>query len=269
MGLDPEVGTLHADLKHRDSFVFDVIEPLRLVVDGYLLAMLEERTFTVREFFETRQGVCRLMPPLPQALAEMAPRLATLAAPVVEQMAQRLTHGHGTTAKPLTTPTLLTQSNRSAGRNGVRTTPKLQKLEAPAACRSCGVILEDATRQYCDECRPEIQATQMREFSAAGREKLAELRAAGQDPSQGGEAAKKRAAALRRRKREVETWEAEHGEIEVDETVFTTELLPRLQGVPLSEIAAATRLSLQYCSLIRRGLKVPHQRHWSAFKNFK
>ncbi|HEV2073618.1 MAG TPA: CRISPR-associated endonuclease Cas1 [Thermomicrobiales bacterium] len=56
MGLDPGMGILHADLKSRDSFVFDVIEPLRSEVDGYLLTMLEERTFAAREFFETRQG---------------------------------------------------------------------------------------------------------------------------------------------------------------------------------------------------------------------
>jgi CRISPR-associated endonuclease Cas1 len=66
MGLDPGMGILHADLKNRDSFVFDVIEPLRPVVDGYLLTLLDERTFTVREFFETRQGVVRLMPPCPR-----------------------------------------------------------------------------------------------------------------------------------------------------------------------------------------------------------
>lgn len=57
MGLDPGMGILHADLKSRDSFVFDVIEPLRPMVDGYLLRMLEERTFTATELFETRQGV--------------------------------------------------------------------------------------------------------------------------------------------------------------------------------------------------------------------
>lgn len=156
MGLDPGMGILHADQKSRDSFVFDVIEPLRPVVDGYILTMLHERTFAMREFFETRQGVCRLMPPLPKALAEMSPRLGKLAAPVVEQVAQRLTQGQGTAAQPLTVPTLLTQGNRSAGRERVRTKPRRstspEKLTMPTACRACGVILEDATRQYCEGC---------------------------------------------------------------------------------------------------------------------
>jgi CRISPR/Cas system-associated endonuclease Cas1 len=124
MALDTGMGILHADLKNRDSFVFDVIEPLRPVVDGYLLTLLEERTFTALEVFETRQGVCRLMPPLPQVLAEMSPRLAKLVAPIVEQVAQRLSQGQGTQMRPLTVPTLLTQTNRSEGRDRVRTVPK-------------------------------------------------------------------------------------------------------------------------------------------------
>ena len=100
--------------------MFDVIEPLRPVVDGHLLTMLERRTFGKREFFETRQGSCRLMPSLPQALAELAPELGKLAAPVVEQVAQRLAEGRGSATQPFSIPTLLTEANRSAGRDGVR-----------------------------------------------------------------------------------------------------------------------------------------------------
>lgn len=39
-----------------------------------------------------------------------------------------------------------------------------------------------------------------------------------------------------------------------------------LQGVPLSAMMRATGLSLRYCSLIRRGLAVPHPRHWAALR---
>jgi hypothetical protein len=174
------------------------------VVGGWVLAFLE-RAFAAREVFETRQGVCRLMPP--RSLAEMSPRLATLAAPVVEQVAQRLATGQGNVAQPLRVPTLLTQANRSAGREKVRTTARRtkqpEKLEAPSACRGCGVILADAARQYCDECRHEVQAAQVAEFSAAGRAKLAALRAAGNDPSRGGQAGQKRATTTSKRKAEL------------------------------------------------------------------
>jgi hypothetical protein len=68
------------------------------------------------------------MPPLPQALAELAPGMAKLAAPVVEHVAQRLAEGQGTRAQPLTVPTLLTQGSGSGGvpaKNSPRTAGRL------------------------------------------------------------------------------------------------------------------------------------------------
>ncbi len=173
MGLDPGMGILHAAQKSRDSFVFDVIEPLRPVVDDHVLTLLEKRTFSAREFFEMREGVCRLMPPTAKVLAEMAPHLARVTAPVVEQVAQRLADKHGITARPIMVPTLLSQANRSAGRDSVRTVPKKRApagtLAAPNACRDCGTILHRRGRMYCDECLPEYRDEQAASFSDAGR----------------------------------------------------------------------------------------------------
>lgn len=270
MGLDPGMGILHADLKSRDSFVYDVIEPLRPVVDGYLLTLVGERTFSAKEFFETRQGVCRLMPPLPQSLAGTAPRLAKLVAPVVEQVAQRLVQGQSTTSKPIRVPTLLSQQNRSAGRDRVRTTEKKAntpaKLPVPPGCRECGVVLEDRSRMYCDACLAHYKETQATAFSEAGRVKLAELRAGGKDPSKAGEAKEKRGRKNRQHMQDQAAWEAEHG-MEADPEVFRREILPELQGVSLGVMAKATGLSEQYCALIRRGEYVPHGRHWTLLLN--
>ncbi len=123
-----------------------------------MLTLLEKRTFGAREFFETREGVCRLMPPLAKVLAEMGPHLARVAAPVVEQAAQRLADRQGTVTKPLTVPTLLSQASRSAGRDGVRV--KLQREVKPElvvsrACRACGVVFERQGRGHCDDCMSE------------------------------------------------------------------------------------------------------------------
>jgi hypothetical protein len=46
--------------------------------------------------------------------------------------------------------------------------------------------------------------------------------------------------------------------------VVNCEVLPKLDGFSLKEIAAATGLSLAACSRIRAGAKVPHPRHWGA-----
>lgn len=265
MGMDAGIGVFHADQKGRDSFVYDVIEPIRPVVDSHVLTWLETRTFSARDFFETREGVCRLMPPLAKALAEMGPLLAKVTAPVVEQVAQRLAEKQGTLAMPLKVPTLLSQANRSAGRDSIRTKAKKPALDipvaAPNACRECGVVVTEKERQYCDECLPVYQQKQAASFGEAGRAKMAELRAAGRDPSQTREAKKHRGAKISQRLKEQKTWEAEHGR-EADPQMFVREILPSLQGVSLGAMANATGLSPQYCSLIRRGLKVPHQRHW-------
>ena len=66
-----------------------------------------------------------------------------------------------------------------------------------------------------------------------------------------------------RRKREVREWDERYGKL-TDLSAFSREILPRIQGVPLSRLVHATGLSLRYCSLIRRGEKVPHPRHWNA-----
>lgn len=269
MGLDPGMGMLHADLKGRDSFVFDVIEPLRPVVDEHVLTLVEKRTFSAKEFFETREGVCRLMPSMAKVLAEMGPHLARVTAPVVEQVAQRLSQGQGSAAIPFKVPTLLTQGHRSAGRDSVRTTPKKDaptgRLSAPNACQDCGTILERRGRIYCDDCLPKYRDEHASSFSDAGRKRMAELRATGRDPSKGGEVGRRRGAKNSQHMKEQKIWESEHGP-KADPEVFTREILPKLQDISLAKMAQATCLSQQYCSLVRRGLKAPHPRHWDGFK---
>jgi hypothetical protein len=39
-----------------------------------------------------------------------------------------------------------------------------------------------------------------------------------------------------------------------------------IRSVPLSQLQRATGLSLRYVSLIRRGERTPHPRHWDAFR---
>lgn len=72
---------------------------------------------------------------------------------------------------------------------------------------------------------------------------------------------------MKQRRREEAEWDLAHPDVEADEEVFRSEILRKLQALPLSRISAATGLSQQYCSLIRRGLKVPHHRHWGALKS--
>lgn len=258
----------HVDQKSWDSFVFDVIEPLHPVVDGHLLTLLERRSFGKREFFETRQGACRLLPPLPQALAELAPELGRLAAPVVKQVAQRLADGRGTATQPLTDPTLLTETSRSAGRDGVRVKPKREvtaEVTVPKACTACGVVLERQDRDHCDDCLPGERAARAVAYREAGRARREALRAVGLDPAHSTEANRRRGEKVATAQKALRQWDAVH-EDAADPEVFQREILPGLQGVSLTAMAKATGLSEGYCSFVRRGIKVPHLRHWETLR---
>jgi hypothetical protein len=195
--------------------------------------------------------------------------LAKIVGPVIEQVAQRLVQGQNTTAKSISVPTVLSQANRSAGRDGVRVEAKRSrnsiKLSVASACGECGVILEGVARRYCDACSPAMQERQFHDFSVAGRARLAELRAAGRDPSQERAARRERGQKNSQHMTLQADWEAKNG-IDADPEVFRREILPRLQGIPLGVMAKATGLSQSYCSSIRRGELVPHYRHWQALR---
>jgi hypothetical protein len=58
-----------------------------------------------------------------------------------------------------------------------------------------------------------------------------------------------------------------HERLTAEERVrFSRELLPALDHVSVATLAKATSLSKTYCSFIKRGLRVPHPRHWATLK---
>jgi hypothetical protein len=59
------------------------------------------------------------------------------------------------------------------------------------------------------------------------------------------------------------SWDDQHGKL-VDLSAFQRDILPLIQNVPLGRLQRATGLSLRYVSLIRRGERTPHPRHWQA-----
>ncbi len=306
VGLDPGLGVLHADLRNRDSLACDLMEAVRPQVDSWLLRFLAERTFAVRDFFETRTGVCRVLPPLTHTLAETLPLWAHALAPLVEQVAQmllaapppnRLLAGLtqsapqaplGETpgpeppgpvadgASPVAAvaparharrlPTPLTQTNRSAGRSRGGGVPRA----APAvpgrlsrSCLQCGAPLAGRGRLCSATCRAVYrQETLEPRFAAAGPAALAALRARGSDPSKTPEARAKVGATQRARAAARRAWERDQAGTTADPETFRRAVLPLLQHVPLQALRRATGLSLRYCSLIRRGLRVPHPQYW-------
>ena len=60
VALDPGLGIFHTDRGDRASLALDLMVAVRPAVDAYLLALLTQRTLSVRDFVETREGACRI-----------------------------------------------------------------------------------------------------------------------------------------------------------------------------------------------------------------
>ncbi len=75
-GYDPRIGILHIGRKRekQDSFVFDLMEPLRPAVDGAILSFVRGQAFSARDFVLREDGVCRLNPQLARAVASAVDR---------------------------------------------------------------------------------------------------------------------------------------------------------------------------------------------------
>ena len=142
------------------------------------------------------------------------------------------------------------------------------EFAVPRPCKACGVILERQDRDHCDDCMPEEVRASAMVFRAAGRDRLEAPRAAGKDPAHSGEANRQRGAKVAQAQQALRQWDAAHGG-EADPEVFRREILPGLQSISLGAMAEATGLSEGYCSFIRRGMKMPHRRHWGALRRLK
>jgi CRISPR-associated endonuclease Cas1 len=281
MGCDPGLGVIHTDSGQRDSFACDLMEAVRPIVDEYVLHLLATRTFLKSDFFETLEGVCRIMPPFTSALAQTAPAWAKRLAPVAEHAASLLMSvtdelasgglalkGHRKTASSKIRPafrTPLTGRNRSRQRgrkaDADRNLSSELALPLPRRCKECGVAITHKRRTLCDSCLSLAPAR----ASAKGAIVLRQLRATGQDARSTPSNRRKRSKQTRRQAVEIAAWKRINPVRPSDE-IFTIEILPTLRALPTASIASATGLSKIMCAKVRRGEIVPHPRHWPALR---
>ncbi|HEV2550420.1 MAG TPA: CRISPR-associated endonuclease Cas1 [Stellaceae bacterium] len=63
-GLDPTVGLFHGAYRQKPALVYDLMEPLRPLVDRNLLEFVQQTAFLPADFILTSGGLCRLSPQL-------------------------------------------------------------------------------------------------------------------------------------------------------------------------------------------------------------
>jgi CRISPR-associated endonuclease Cas1 len=264
VGLDPTLGVFHLDRRDRSSLALDVMEAARPVVDAYVLALLTQRTLSLADLVETRQGGCRLAPRLAESLIELLPALRVELAPIVEGVAHLLAES-AEGRVPRLTP--LTRANWKAAWESRDPTRRQRTkagttLQLAATCRDCGVAVPSRRHRYCESCRAERFQREGSHARGQAARVLAQLRAEQRDPGHGGRAAQLRGSKNRRHQLAVRRWRGDPQ----DPSVFVEQILPDIRSVPIRVLVEATGLSEHYCSLIRLGKRVPHERHWEALR---
>lgn len=81
-GLDPRIGTLHGKYAGKHALVFDLMEPLRPVIDAALLRFIHSHTFAPGDFTITSDGICRLNPQLARIVVALSLSNVELQAPI-------------------------------------------------------------------------------------------------------------------------------------------------------------------------------------------
>jgi ribosomal protein L37E len=257
------------DTRHRagrDSLAWDVLEPVRPYIDAYVLKLAREETFSRDDFFETHQGVCRLMPPLAQRFSETASQWAKLLHPIAHRVARRFERAgatghssieiaHGAEVPPARLPALL---------RSVEPGPMVAPTARPAnerRCRRCGATIAKKRRVYCASCVTALPAMASGYALTALRRRQREESGAGPSSETRallGDARSQRASAIR-------DWENAHPTIP-SAHVFTSDILPMLAKIRAQDVRTATGLCRSYCGRILRGQYVPHPMHWEALR---
>lgn len=233
--LDPALGILHTDQKGRDSFALDLLETLRPVVEQHVLQLIDGRTFRCTEFTETRDGRCRILPPLTHQLAELLlPELARAIAKPAETVAHALAH---TSPGKVDLRTPLSRSNisnaQSRGQRGQNRKPA-QPKSARRTCQRCGTDLYGSARKLCPTCWPVMRNSYLQQVNTTRHKKPQPEKPSIEEQSGG--------------------WTLQR---------YQTEILPGLAEIPLRDIEKATGLSNPTCSRVKRGMQIPNPKHWA------
>ena len=181
-GLSPDLGLIHVDDRLRQSAIYDLEEPIRTRVDTLSFAFCHREGLRPHMFHELPNGVVRLDPDLARAYAAwLMPQLRQPAAEAAASFARDLRH--------ITIPYRLIDDRKAVKYTGHR-------LGDGGPCGYCKKPLKKIGLKYCSRhcyLRYSVEVARPIELAQA---KLHKMRSEGLSPGHGGEAAKKRGAAV-------------------------------------------------------------------------
>jgi CRISPR-associated endonuclease Cas1 len=248
VGLDPGIGLLHVDTPNRDSLASDIMEAVRPSVDAWLLDWIMREPFRRSDFFEERNGNCRLLRTLTAKLSDTTSVWGKLVGPWTEYVARTLWVTASRVSNCISIPTRLTQQHRRQAKGG-SSAPTVAIPKPNRVCRGCGKTIR-AGRSDCGKCAIEGATKRIVEAAHIGR-------IAGHRP----EALAKEGESQRRHARARALWDSSSQPSWLTQEFYSETIGPRLAGVSTSAIASGIGVSRWYAGRIRRGDR-PHPRHW-------
>jgi len=251
LGLDPGLGFLHAD-EARDSLACDLMEPVRPEVDRFLLDWISQTPLKREWFFELRDGNCRLMAPFVEQLSETAPMWRRAVAPIVEWVAQTLWASIGTPTRKPGPATRLTQRRNREAKGSEPLPPVSNSMQPKSLCRSCGTEIKSGGK-VCTTCNLASAAEQMKNLAPSGWA-----------ANQTAQAQALRSEAQQRHSAAQKAWDPASHPSWLNQEAYRQKIQPLLKGISTSALATALGVSWAYASLVRKGQKLPHPRHWGT-----
>lgn len=233
LGLDPNVGIMHADVDNRRSMALDLIEPIRPQIDRLALDFLRKQVFSKSDFWETDRGSVRLGLEVRRSLIRNAFMVESRVREFAVQLRDWLSNYEIGAAK--------------------RRAIKPGQLEILKRCRYCGAPLppKHNGRNVCRDCAQLAR----REWHTPGNKP-------GYEWSQ--DALAKHSGTSRARQREIARWESQIPENELQEILqrerrrFVVEIMPKLHALTVTQVAKGVGISRRYASLIKQGQYIPH-----------
>jgi CRISPR-associated endonuclease Cas1 len=249
MGLDPGLGCLHVDTANRDSLACDLMEVCRPKCDAFVLDWLQREPLRRSDFWEDRNGNCRLVSSLAIKLSQTAETWRKLVAPVAEYVAQELWSSISTRTTTLARRAIATRLTQHKKREVKGShVPEVKQPKPEHVCGNCGAKIP-SDKTLCSNCAK--QAT--RKNFRLGRKRA-------QQP----EYLAKRVETMRTHRRAIQEWDPSTLPTWLTRDTYVKGVVPALASVAKSQIRSTLGVSEPYSSDIRAGKRVPHPRHWQA-----
>jgi CRISPR-associated endonuclease Cas1 len=241
MGMDPDIGILHVDSSNRSSLACDLQEGVRASVDAFLLHWLQTEPLRKADFWEDRNGNCRIARPLLLKLFDTSETWRKLVAPVAEHVAEMLwssIHKSSTLVPPLIATRLTHRKKREAKGSEV---PIVDQPKPEHICNGCGKTIR-VGRAHCSHCAIRRATEDLIAAAKRGRT-LAHTR----------EARAKQAVSQRRNALAQHSWQASSQPAWLTHRVYAEKIQPRLARISNSVIARHIGVSRWYAGRIRKG----------------